>query len=98
MPWEKDFDMDVALGDAMRTFWAKGYEATSMSDLTKAMKINKGSLYNAYGSKKELFTKALQKYDRAADQRTLRRLKKQKLQLRDRIQQIEDRLTPDIIA
>lgn len=33
-----------------------------------------------------------------ADQLTLRRLKKQKLQLRDRIQQIEDRLTPDIIA
>ncbi|MCR9088219.1 MAG: DUF465 domain-containing protein [Rhodobacteraceae bacterium] len=33
-----------------------------------------------------------------ADQLTLRRLKKQKLQLRDRIRQIEDRLTPDIIA
>lgn len=32
------------------------------------------------------------------DQLTQRRLKKQKLQLRDQIQQIEDRLTPDIIA
>lgn len=74
MPWEKDFDTDVALGDAMRTFWAKGYEATSMTDLTKAMKINKGSLYNAYGSKKELFTKALLKYDRDAHQSTLRKL------------------------
>lgn len=33
-----------------------------------------------------------------ADQLTLQRLKKQKLQLKDKIAQIEDRLTPDIIA
>jgi len=32
------------------------------------------------------------------DQLTIRRLKKQKLQLKDRIARIEDRLTPDIIA
>ncbi len=33
-----------------------------------------------------------------ADQLRLRRLKKQKLALKDKITQIEDRLTPDIIA
>lgn len=33
-----------------------------------------------------------------ADQLTLQRLKKRKLRLKDRIAQIEDRLTPDIIA
>lgn len=74
MPWEKDFDTEVALGDAMRAFWAKGYEATSVSDLTRAMKINKGSLYNAFGSKKELFTKAFLKYDHEARQNSLNKL------------------------
>ena len=64
MPWVKDFDVDVAVDNAMRTFWAKGYEATSISDLIEAMRINKGSLYNAFGSKKALFTRALLKYDR----------------------------------
>ena len=64
MPWVKDFDVDGAVDDAMRVFWAKGYEATSISDLVEAMRINKGSLYNAFGSKKELFTRALLRYDR----------------------------------
>jgi TetR/AcrR family transcriptional repressor of nem operon len=56
--------MDEAVDRAQRVFWAKGYEATSISDLTKGMGINKGSLYNAFGSKKRLFTRALLKYDR----------------------------------
>ena len=64
MPWEKEFDTEEALGDAMRAFWAKGYEATSMADLTQAMRINKGSLYNAYGGKKDLFIQSLSKYSR----------------------------------
>ena len=74
MPWEKDFDMDTALGDAMRVFWAKGYEATSISDLTREMKINKGSLYNAFGSKKELFIGAVLKYARENQQELLTKL------------------------
>ena len=64
MPWEKDFDVDTAVGHAMKVFWAKGYEATSISDLVGAMQINKGSLYNAFGSKKALFTRTLLKYAR----------------------------------
>lgn len=64
MPWEKSFDVDRALDRAMRVFWKKGYEAASMSDLIDSMEINRGSLYNAFGSKKELFTRALDKFDR----------------------------------
>ena len=64
MPWVKDFDEEVVVDRAMKMFWAKGYEATSMTDLVEAMQINKGSLYNAFGSKKALFTRALLKYDR----------------------------------
>ncbi len=62
MPWEKTFDIDEATDKAIEVFWKKGYEATSMSDLTQAMQINKGSLYNAFGSKKALFDRALARY------------------------------------
>lgn len=51
MPWEKNFNTDLALQQAMKVFWDKGYDATSMTDLTSAMGINKGSLYNAFGGK-----------------------------------------------
>lgn len=74
MPWVKDFDVDEAVDRAKEVFWAKGYEATSMADLTKAMRINKGSLYNAFGNKKDLFTRALLKYDRESRQAAIEQL------------------------
>ena len=76
MPWEKSFDLDKAVDQATKVFWSKGYEATSMADLVTEMGINKGSLYNAFGSKKELFTKALHKYDRDNKQQLLKTLQK----------------------
>ena len=74
MPWEKTFDLDDATDRAIAVFWNKGYEATSMADLTSAMGINKGSLYNAFGSKKALFTRALLQYDRENRQAGLAQL------------------------
>lgn len=74
MPWEKSFDTDEVLDNAMSVFWAKGYEVTSMSDLIKATGINKGSLYNAFGSKKALFKEAFLKYDREQRQARLKKL------------------------
>lgn len=71
MPWEKSFDVDEIVDKATQVFWAKGYEATSMADLLKATGINKGSLYNAFGSKKALFMKALLKYYREQHKATL---------------------------
>ena len=56
------FDYDTALEAAMRTFWQYGFEGTSMSELTKAMGMNKTSIYAAYGGKEELFQKALNRY------------------------------------
>jgi AcrR family transcriptional regulator len=56
------FDADEALDRAMTVFWSKGYEGTSLSDLTQAMGINRPSLYAAYGNKQELFRKALERY------------------------------------
>jgi AcrR family transcriptional regulator len=58
----RTFDADEALDRAMTLFWSKGYEGTSLSDLTEAMGISRPSLYAAYGNKEELFRKALGRY------------------------------------
>ena len=56
------FDRDVALTKAMKLFWIKGYEATSIADLTHALGIGVKSLYAAFGSKDELYAEALRCY------------------------------------
>jgi AcrR family transcriptional regulator len=56
------FDPDAALDRAMHIFWAKGYEGASLSDLTRAMRINRPSLYAAFGNKEQLFRKVLDRY------------------------------------
>src|SRR6266851_36658 len=56
------FDVDRALDRALHLFWRKGYEGTSLSDLTTAMGINRPSLYAAFGNKEALFRKALDRY------------------------------------
>src|SRR5580704_2459549 len=56
------FDTEEALDRAMKVFWRKGYLGTSLSDLTNAMGINRPSLYAAFGNKKSLFRKALDRY------------------------------------
>ena len=59
------FDMDKALDAALDLFWRKGYEGTSIADLTKAMGINPPSLYAAFGGKETLFHQALDRYEAA---------------------------------
>jgi AcrR family transcriptional regulator len=56
------FDPEVALERAMGVFWAKGYEGASLSHLTRAMRINRPSLYAAFGNKEQLFRKVLDRY------------------------------------
>lgn len=58
----REFDVDEALNAAMQAFWAKGYEATSLSDLMEATGLHKGSLYQAFGDKHSLFVQALKRY------------------------------------
>jgi len=58
----RSFDIDGALDRALRVFWRKGYEGASLSDLTKAAGVNRPSLYAAFGDKKALFRKALERY------------------------------------
>jgi AcrR family transcriptional regulator len=58
----RQFDYNEALEKAMHVFWTKGYEGTSMPDLTEAMGMNRPSIYAAFGNKEELFKKALERY------------------------------------
>jgi AcrR family transcriptional regulator len=46
----------------MHVFWRKGFLGTSLTDLTGAMRINRASLYAAFGNKEALFRKALENY------------------------------------
>src|SRR5919109_1367664 len=60
----RTFDRDLALRRAMEVFWSKGYDSTSMTDLTAAMGINSPSLYAAFRSKEALFQEAVVLYGR----------------------------------
>ena len=58
----RTFDADEALDCAMKVFWEKGYEGSSLPELTKAMGMNRPSLYAVFGNKEQLFHKALERY------------------------------------
>ena len=76
----REFDETAALAAAMECFWRRGYEATSVRDLTTSMGLSAPSLYNAFGGKQELFSRALERY---LDYTT-----------RDRLRRLEQSLTP----
>ncbi|MFB8340799.1 TetR/AcrR family transcriptional regulator [Brucella cytisi] len=58
----RSFDCETALRAAMLIFWEKGFDGSSLADLTTAMGINAPSLYAAFGSKEELYLQALTLY------------------------------------
>ncbi|MFB6232125.1 MAG: TetR/AcrR family transcriptional regulator [Salinibacter sp.] len=62
MPRTKEFDPDEVLEQAMRLFWENGFEATSAQDLVDRTGLNRSSLYNTFGSKQELYLRALDHY------------------------------------
>lgn len=70
----KNFDVEQALNRAMQTFWARGYEATSIQDLVNATGVNRASLYATYGDKREIFLASLKKYDSSVRKKMLSEL------------------------
>ncbi|MEU1443992.1 TetR/AcrR family transcriptional regulator [Streptomyces mirabilis] len=58
----KNFDPDAAIEQAMKVFWRQGYGATTPQHLVDTLQIGKGSLYNAFGGKRQLFDLALRRY------------------------------------
>lgn len=63
----REFEEQVVLQRAMELFWERGYEATSVSDLTVRLGLGKASLYNAFGSKHQLYLRAVEHYVRGRD-------------------------------
>jgi AcrR family transcriptional regulator len=58
----RSFDPDEALDLARDVFWQKGFQGTSLDDITAATGLNKPSLYAAFGDKNALFLKVLDRY------------------------------------
>lgn len=58
----RSFDRDEALDAAVLVFWGKGYDGSSIEDLTRAMGINRPSLYSTFGNKRDLFIEAIDRY------------------------------------
>ena len=58
----REFDPDQAVDRAMHVFWSNGYHGTSLTDLLQATQLSRGSLYTAFGDKRGLFLRALDKY------------------------------------
>lgn len=58
----RTFGEEQALDAAMRTFWRKGYEATSTEDLCAATGLGRSSIYNTFKSKRALFQRVLHRY------------------------------------
>jgi len=58
----REFDPDELLIKAVRMFWKKGYADTSMRDIVEATRVAHAGLYSAFGNKRDLYFKCLQRY------------------------------------
>ena len=93
----REFDTDDALDRAMRVFWSKGYEATSLDDLCEATELNRSSLYAAFGDKRALFLETLDRYGDSAVARVTSALS-QPLSLRKAIRNFLSEMIDQIIS
>jgi TetR/AcrR family transcriptional repressor of nem operon len=66
-----EFNCKRAVERATGVFWAKGYGASSMRDLLRAMGIGEGSFYHLFGSKKRLYLECLREYNNTVTRRRL---------------------------
>ena len=90
----REFDEEKALEAAMDAFWRRGYEATSLADLCDCTGLHKGSLYQAFGGKHELFMRALRHYADSEFQRTSEVISETKSPLQN-IRAVADKILTD---
>ncbi|UFS95657.1 TetR/AcrR family transcriptional regulator [Nocardia huaxiensis] len=65
----RNFETDEVVECAMDVFWTNGYGNTSPAQLAEATGVGKGSLYNTFGSKRQLFDLAMERYSRMGAER-----------------------------
>src|SRR5689334_1109973 len=58
----REFDENDVLDAAAQCFWARGYEGTSLRGLIESTGLTGASLYNAFGNKRSLYQRALDRY------------------------------------
>ena len=92
----REFDSGAALESAMQVFWAKGYGATSLDDLCSATGLGRSSLYAAFGDKRRLYLRSLDRYEDAGVARIAKALAKPPL--RKALAAFFDRVISDIVA
>ena len=80
----------------MRVFWGKGFEATSLDDLCKATGLGRSSLYAAFGDKRGLYFKALERYEAASQVRVAKALAAGPI--REALASFIGRIIDDIVA
>jgi len=97
MPRPREFDADDALERAMRVFWAKGYESTSLNDLCNATGLGRSSLYAAFGDKHTLYLQALDHYEDTSAARMAAALAGPQ-PFRKAIAAVVERMIEDIVA
>ncbi len=69
MARKKEFNQKIVIARAMQVFWNKGYKMTSIQDLVNAMGIGRGSIYDSFGDKHNLYLLALEQYLNTAKER-----------------------------
>lgn len=75
----REFDEEEVLDATIECFWRRGLEATSVRDLAEATGVNQPSLYNAFGDKRELFARALERYATLRMRERIKRLEQKHL-------------------
>jgi TetR/AcrR family transcriptional regulator, transcriptional repressor for nem operon len=93
----REFEADAVLDSTMRTFWAQGYEATSLDDLCAATGLNRSSLYASFGDKRALLLMSLERYIELGPARIASTLA-QALPLRRAMVQMLSMFVNDIVA
>ncbi len=85
MPRRREFDEETVLDALQDVFWEHGYEGASYVDIMKATGLQKGSLYAAFGDKRALYYKAIERYDQTNVRDGVTMLRDQTLSGQERI-------------
>ncbi len=88
----KNFDPDEALELAHDLFWRRGYDGTAISELESVLGVGRKSLYDTFGSKRELYLRALEQYTDTVIQRICRGLEDPRNSPMGNLERVLDRL------